>query len=172
MTQLMVNRICPRIAAMFSTLTDGGSYLKIRLGEEDAADGFRIPKPSSQFNESTDHDREFQAWWARQQEMKENISEITNTTIPGLLKACWTNMTTLTLTPNPLKAGIKLAVVRSRFQLFAACLTVIQCLKSLKCNHPMDQNPRVTPKPVIIKRTKRLPGIERNLLKIINLFLL
>ena len=85
----------------------------------------------------------------------------------AFLKACWTNMMTLTLTPNPLKAGIKLAVVRSRFQLFAACLTVIQCLKSLKCNHPMDQNPRVTPKPVIIKRTKRLPGIERNLLKII-----
>lgn len=76
MTQLMVNRIGPRIAAMFSTLTNGGSYLKLKLGEEDAVGGFRIPKPSSQFNESTDHDKEFQAWWARQQEMKENIRKV------------------------------------------------------------------------------------------------
>ena len=92
---------------------------------------------------------------------------------PGCLQTCWTIMMTMTLTPNQLKAGIELAAVRSRFQQFAACLIVTRCLKSLKCNHPMAHpNPRVTPKTVIVKRTKRLPGIEKSQVLLVKKVLL
>ena len=95
----------------------------------------------------------------------------------GLQLTCW--MTTMTLTQKFVKTKSQLirsqkslletaTVVRSRFQHFAAFLEVkviSLLIKSLKCNHQNKIKPsKVTPKPVIVKRTKRLPGTETQFL--------
>ena len=93
----------------------------------------------------------------------------------GLQLTCW--MTTMTLTQKFVKTKSQnlirrsqksllletATVVRYRFQHFAAFLEVKVIshqviIKSLKCNQNKIKPSKVTPKPVIVKRTKRLPS--------------